>query len=56
MQNKKVRIPILKPENFGKRMCIDDKNLGDRGFTILSNLETGKIATIIETRKASIRN
>jgi len=54
VQNKKVRVPILKPENFGKRMCIDDKNLGDKGFTILSNLETGKIAAMIETRKSSI--
>jgi len=54
IQNKKVRVPILKPENFGKRMCIDDKNLGDKGFTILSNLETGKIAAMIETRKSSI--
>ena len=54
VQNKKVRVPVLKPENFGKRMCIDDKNLGDYGFTILSNLETGKIAAMIETRKSKI--
>jgi transposase len=53
-QNKKIRVPILKKENFGKRMCIDDKNLGDRGFTILSNLDTGKIACMIETRKSHL--
>ena len=51
-----MRVPILKPENFGKRMCIDDKNLGKYGFTILSNLNTGKIAFMIETRKAGIIN
>jgi len=54
IQNKKIRVPILKPENFGERMCIDDKNLGDYGFTIISNLNTGKIAAMIETRKSKI--
>ena len=53
-QKKRIRVPILKVENFGKRMCIDDKNLGDHGFTIISNLDTGKIAAMIETRKASV--
>ncbi len=51
-----VLTPICKPENFGKNMCIDDKNLGDHGFTILSNLDTGKIAFMIQTRKAKIIN
>ena len=49
-----VLTPICKPQNFGKNMCIDDKNLGDYGFTIMSNLDTGKIAFMIQTLKAKI--
>ena len=52
----KVRVPICKPENFGENMCIDDKNLGDHGFTIISNQDTGKIACMIQSRKAKIIN
>jgi transposase len=37
-------------------MCIDDKNLGEYGFTIMSNLDTGKIAFMIQTRKSEIIN
>ena len=37
-------------------MCMDDKNLGDYGFTIISNRDTGKIAFMIRTRKAKIIN
>jgi transposase len=51
-----VLVPICKPENFGKNMCIDDKNLGDNGFTIISNQDTGKIACMIQSRKAKIIN
>jgi hypothetical protein len=28
---KKVFVPILKPENFGENMTIDDKNIGGEG-------------------------
>lgn len=56
VQNKEVRVPICKAENFGSNMCIDDKNLGEHGFTIISNLDTGKIACMIETRKSEIIN
>ena len=55
-QAKKVRVPVLVIENFGPRMCMDDKNIGDYGFTIISNLDTGKIAVMIESRKAKIVN
>ena len=56
LQNKTVKVPILAVENFGPRMCMDDKNIGDYGFTIISNLDTGKIAVMIESRKAKIVN
>jgi transposase len=39
-----VRVPIYKPENFGKNMAIDEKQIGEEMHTILSNRETGKIA------------
>jgi transposase len=48
---KEQPVPILKPENIGEQMCIDDKAIGHDGFTILSNTETGKIAMMIESTK-----
>jgi transposase len=50
----KVLVPILKPENFGEDMAIDDKNIGGEGYTIISNKNTGKIACMIQTTKAKI--
>jgi transposase len=47
----RIPIPILKEENFGEDMCIDDKNLGGEGYTILSNAKTGKIALMAMTTK-----
>jgi len=51
---KKVFVPIFKPENFGKNMAIDDKNIGGEGYTIISNKDTGKIALMAMTTKARI--
>ena len=51
---KEVLVPIFKPENFGKDMAIDDKNIGGNGYTIISNKDTGKIALLIESTKASV--
>lgn len=51
---KTVAVPILKPENFGEDMAIDDKNIGGDGYTIISNKVTGKIATMFQTVKANI--
>jgi len=48
---KRIPIPILKLENFGEDMCIDDKNLGGEGYTIISNAKTGKIAIMAMTTK-----
>lgn len=44
-----IQVPILKLENFGANMCIDDKNLGGEGYTILSNAETNKVAMMIKS-------
>lgn len=41
-----VRVPIYKPENFGKSMAIDEKQIGEEMHTIVSNRTTGKIALL----------
>jgi transposase len=51
---KKVLVPIFKPENFGKDMAVDDKNMGGEGYTIFSNKKTGKVALMAMTTKAGI--
>lgn len=48
-ENRTVRIPIYKPDNFGKHMSIDEKQIGEDMHTILSNRETGKIALLVES-------
>jgi transposase len=47
-----VRVPILKPENIGKNMAIDEKQIGEEMHTILSNRDTGKIAVLAESVNA----
>lgn len=44
-----VRVPIVKPENFGKQMTIDEKQIGEEMHTIISNGQTGKIAVLART-------
>lgn len=47
-------VPILKPENFGEHMTIDDKNIGGEGYTVIANKNTGKIAVLAQTTKTDI--
>jgi len=51
---KQIFVPILKPENFGENMAIDDKGIGREGYTVLSNKDTGKIAALIMSTKSGI--
>lgn len=51
---KQIPVPILKSENFGENMAIDDKNIGGEGYIVLSNKDTGKIAALIMSTKAGI--
>lgn len=51
---KDIPIHIFKPANIGSSMCIDEKMIGKRYYTILSNQETGKIAFLIGTMKPEI--
>jgi transposase len=45
-------VTIVKPENMGAKMAIDDKQIGKDVFTILTNQETQKIALMVESVKA----
>jgi transposase len=49
---KEKPVYILKRENIGDRMSIDDKAIGHDGFTIFSNHDTGKIALLVESTNA----
>jgi transposase len=48
-RNEDVRVPILKPENFGKNMAVDEKQIGEEMHTIVSNRDNGKIALMAQT-------
>jgi transposase len=43
---KQIRIPILKVENFGENMAIDEKQIGEEMHTIITNRDTNKIAVL----------
>lgn len=47
-------IHILKPENVGSEMCIDEKMIGKKYCSILTNADTGKMALLIESMKPNI--
>lgn len=49
---KEIRVPILKPQNIGPNMAIDEKQIGEEMHTVLSNRDTGKIALLAQTLKA----
>lgn len=44
---------VAKPENVGPNMCIDDKEINHRSFSIMSNLDTGKIAFAMDSAKSA---
>jgi len=46
---KEKPVYVLKEENIGAHMSIDDKAIGHTGFSILSNNDTGKIAMMVES-------
>lgn len=51
-KNREIRVPILKTENIGANMAIDEKQIGEDMHTVLSNRDTGKIAMLARTLKA----
>jgi transposase len=48
-----MRVPILKPENIGENMAIDEKQIGEEMHTVLSNRDTGKIAMLAKSVNAT---
>jgi transposase len=48
---KEKPVPIAKPENFGSHMTIDEKQIGKKMYTIMTNSDTGKIAFLAQTLK-----
>lgn len=52
-KGKQVKVPILKPDNIGPNMAIDEKQIGEQMHTVLTNRDTGKIALLTNTLKVS---
>ena len=46
---KKKIVPVLKPENLGEEMAVDEKMIDEEFYTIMTNRQTGKIALLAET-------
>jgi transposase len=46
-----ISVPILKIDNFGEDMCVDEKSLGDEVYTIIHNPKIKKIALMAMTTK-----
>jgi transposase len=44
-------VPIASPENMGTHMTIDEKQIGKKMYTIMTNAQTGKIALLAQTMK-----
>lgn len=50
---KDIFVPICSSENIGKDMCIDEKQIGEDFYSIISNRKTGKLAFVANTTKGS---
>jgi transposase len=49
-RDKRVKtVPVLKPQNFGAEMSVDEKMIDEEFYTVMTNRETGKIALLAET-------
>lgn len=46
---KEKSVPILKAENFGEEMALDEKMIDEEFYTVMTNRTTGKIALLAET-------
>lgn len=47
---KEKPVYIAKPENVGEKMTIDEKMIGKKMYTVMTNLSTGKIALIAQSQ------
>ncbi len=41
-----IDVPIFEESNFGVKMALDEKHIGEDIYTIISNRDTGKIAML----------
>ncbi|MCP3923093.1 MAG: transposase [Desulfobacterales bacterium] len=48
---KNIFVPVCVLENIGEDMCIDEKQIGENFFTIISNRKTGKLAFMADTTR-----
>jgi len=48
---KEKPVPIAKPENMGSHMTIDEKQIGKKMYTIMTNSQTSKIAFLAQSLK-----
>jgi transposase len=46
---KEKLVAVLKEENFGEEMSIDEKMIDEEFYTVMVNRQTGKIALLAET-------
>jgi len=46
-----IEVPIFRECNFGENMAIDEKQIGRKFYTIMSNRQTGKLAMVTQTMK-----
>ena len=49
-----IDVPILKPENIGEHMAVDEKYIHGEFYTLLTNGQTGKIALMASTTKNAL--
>ena len=49
-------VPVLKPQNFGEQMAVEEKMIDEEFYTVMTNRETGKIAFLAETLTVSELN
>lgn len=53
-ENRVIDVPIVKVENIGEHMAVDEKYINGEFYTLLTNGKTGKIALMASTTKTSL--
>lgn len=51
--NQLKAVPILKAENFGEQMSVDEKMIDEDFYTVMTNRTTGKIALLAQTQQVA---
>jgi len=48
-ESKVIEVPVFKPDNFGEKMTIDEKQIGEELCTVMTNRDNGKIALVCQS-------